>query len=288
MQGRWFLAFVLAGACWHGVASAQDPPPAPPPEPGVEAEQPLGDEEAMVLNFERADVREVIHSLASALGISYTIDRRIEGQVTIRTTGRISREDLFPLLNQILRNNGIAAVKVGDVYQILPVAEAKTRAILPRRPAVQQRVKEDDSFVIEIISLEHVSADEMVNVLQPFVTPGGDVLSYARGNYVVVTDLYSNVERLRELVRTFDIDAFTNLRTRVFKMKHGDPDDPASVLVVYRTRVRFSFTPCTASVSSASFTGPAWGCCRIRIGIRAVIVGAVAGTRTQPRAGPAG
>src|SRR5262249_52452869 len=86
------------------------PPAVPPPPP---ADTALGEEEAMVLNFERADIREVIHSLATALGLSYTIDPRIEGQVTIRTTGRISREDLLPLLNQILRNNGIAAVKVG-------------------------------------------------------------------------------------------------------------------------------------------------------------------------------
>ena len=60
--------------------------------------------------------------------------------MTIRTTGQISREDLFPLFNQILRNNGIAAVKVGNVYQILPVAEAKTRAIIPRGSRLQQRV----------------------------------------------------------------------------------------------------------------------------------------------------
>jgi general secretion pathway protein D len=88
----------------------------------------------MVLNFERADIRDVIHSLATALGLSYTIDPRIEGQITLRTTGKIPREDLFPLLNQILRNNGIAAVKVGDLYQFLPVAEAKTRAIIPAPP----------------------------------------------------------------------------------------------------------------------------------------------------------
>src|SRR5579884_1976342 len=107
-------------------AAPTESTPAPPED------HPLGEEDAMVLNFERADIREVIHSLATALGLSYTIDPRIEGQVTIRTTGKIAREDLFPLFNQILRNNGIEAVKVGDLYQILPVSEAKTRAIIPR------------------------------------------------------------------------------------------------------------------------------------------------------------
>src|SRR5438128_518757 len=185
----------------------------------------------MVLNFERADIREVIHSLATALGISYTIDPRIEGQVTIRTNGKIAREDLFPLFNQILRNNGIAAVKVGDIYQILPVAEAKTRASVPPSTSARQGARANDTFVIEIFPVRHVSSDEMVNILQPFVTPGGDALSYPRSNLVVVTDLQSNVARLRDLVVTFDTDVFGNLHARVFKMQYGDPDELANEIL---------------------------------------------------------
>src|SRR5437773_362413 len=224
------LAAAIAAAA---PARAQNAPPSPaPPAPDEPAgEGPLGEEEAMVLNFERADIREVIHSLATALGISYTIDPRIEGQVTIRTAGKIAREDLWPLLNQILRNNGIAAVKVGDVYQILPVAEAKTRAIIPRSKAAKSSLTEKDAFVIEVVPVQHVSADEMVNILQPFVTPGGDVLSYPRANLLVITDLQSNIDRLRQLITTFDSDVFHNLKTRVFKVQHGDPDELANEIL---------------------------------------------------------
>ena len=214
------------------------PPPAPegaaeatpPTEPDEDGERPLAEDEAMVLNFERADIREVIHSLATALGLSYTIDPRIEGQVTIRTTGRIARRDLFPLFNEILRNNGIAAVRQGEIYNILPVAEAKTRAIVPRG-SLRENIRTEDAFVIEIISLRHVAAEEMANILQPFVTPGGDVLAYPRANTIVVTDIDSNVRRLRELVATFDVDGFQNLHARVFKVKEGDPDELVNELL---------------------------------------------------------
>jgi general secretion pathway protein D len=184
----------------------------------------------MVLNFERADIREVIHSLATALGISYTLDPRIGGQVTIRTSGKISRRELFPLFSLILRQNGIAAVKTGDIYQILPVAEAKTRAII-RRGGAASGARCDDDFVIQIFQPQHVRAEEMANILQPFVTPGGDVLSYPRANAVVVTDLESNVQRLRQLAATFDIDSFRNLHARVFKMREGDPEELTNELL---------------------------------------------------------
>jgi general secretion pathway protein D len=232
VKGHDTLAIVSVAALLAGAPLlAQAPPPTTEPPPAPEVERPLGDDEAMVLNFERADIREVIHSLATALGISYTLDPRIEGQVTIRTTGRISRRELFPLFNQILRQNGIAAIQSGDgVYQILPVAEAKTRAIIPRG-AAGSAARRDDSFVIEIFQVRHVLADEMANILQPFVTPGGDVLSYPRANAVVVTDLESNVERLRQLAATFDIDGFRNLHARVFKMREGDPEELANELL---------------------------------------------------------
>jgi hypothetical protein len=129
----WAIAWLLGPAlgAWGQEPPAGAPAPAAkePAEPAPDAEEPLGEDDAMVLNFQGADIREVIHSLAGALGINYQIDPRVEGNITIRTTGKVAREDLFPLFNQILRNNGIAAVRVGEVYQILPIAEAKTRAI---------------------------------------------------------------------------------------------------------------------------------------------------------------
>src|SRR5581483_5693949 len=111
-----------------------------------------------------------------------------------------------------------------------PVAEAKTRAIIPHGSA-RDRARENDGFVIEIFPVHHVSSDEMVNILQPFVTPGGDALSYSRANLVVVTDLQSNVERLRELINTFDTDVFHNLHAKVFKMQYGDPEELANEIL---------------------------------------------------------
>src|SRR5215813_83969 len=182
-------------------------------------------DEAVVLNFEGADIREVIHSLATALGINYVIDPRVQGQVTIRTTGKIARRDLFPIFHQILRSNGIAAVKVGDVYQIGPVGEAKTRTALSGNAAARRGATAEDTFVIELMKVEHLPAEEIAKVLQPFVSPGGDVMAYPRGNLVILSDLASSVERLKELVRAFDTDTFHELHTQVYHIEHANVEE---------------------------------------------------------------
>ena len=166
-----------------------------------------------------------------ALGINYTIDPRIEGQVTIRTTGKIAREDLFPLFNQILRNNGIAAVRVGEIYQILPVAEAKTRAIVPRRrrPARRPRPKTPSSSRSSRCS---TSRPRRWRTSSSRSSRRAATCSRIRARTsVVVTDIDSNVQRLRDLAATFDVDGFRNLQARVFKVKHGDPEELANELL---------------------------------------------------------
>ena len=227
---RIMAAVVAVGAA--AVAGADSPVPTPA-APLVISEAnvapapqaiPAADD-SVVLNFEGADIREVIHSLADSLGINYQIDPRIQGQVTIRTTAPIAKEDLFPIFNRILRSNGISAVQVGDIYQIIPVAEAKTKAIIPVAPGDRRQAARQDSFVIEVVRVEHVAAQEMVNILQPFVTPGGDVIPYARANLLIVTDLESNVARLKDLITTFDRDAFRDLRAKVYKIEHANIEE---------------------------------------------------------------
>src|SRR5262249_20340974 len=95
-------------------APAPPAPPAPaatvvvPPAAGAVAPIPTAKpaaattdeaEDSIVLNFENADIREVIYSLAVAMNINYWIDPRVQGQVTVRTSGRLSRADLEPIFH---------------------------------------------------------------------------------------------------------------------------------------------------------------------------------------------
>ena len=239
MMGKRLIMLIAAVIVWCGqgrmvIAQEEEAPPpaspaspapsAPPAPPAVEGEATKADE-AVVLNFEGADIREVIHSLATALGISYTIDPRVQGQVTIRTSGRIAGRDLFPIFHQILRANGLAAVKVGNLYEIAPVGEARTRANLTNTATEQKSANAEDRFVIELMKVENLAADEMAKVLQPFVSPGGDVIAYPRANLVILSDLAANVNRLKELVRTFDVDTFRNLHAEVFRIEHANVED---------------------------------------------------------------
>ncbi len=243
MEKRWRFvrALRLSLAVMLGLWAAGPLPAAfaqPADEAAAEpAESPDGDEaaaepglltvnsDAVRLNFEGADIREVIHTIAATLGIHYIIDPRVQGQVTIRTASDIPRDELLPMFHQILRSSGVSANLVDGIYHIVPVAEGKTKAVVPQSRAEYQQLRAEDRFVIEVVKVKHVAAEEMAKILQPFISPGGDVLAYPRANLVVISDLALNVRRLRQMVGVFDTDTFRDLHARVYRIEHADAED---------------------------------------------------------------
>ena len=67
---------------------------------------------------------EVIDILAQKLKINYILDPKVNGKVTINTYGDIKPVDVRQLLDTILRINGAVMVQVGDLYRIVPAADA--------------------------------------------------------------------------------------------------------------------------------------------------------------------
>ena len=138
------------------------------------------------LNFNRADLVEIIHILAQHLRLTYTIDPEVKGVVTIHSAEPLRTEDLLPIFHQVLRMNNAVAVRTGNIYRITTLKDAKGLV----RPAGQGR---EDSFALQVVPVRFFSAAEMKKLLTPFLTPGGEIIDYPRGNFLVVIDLPSNI-----------------------------------------------------------------------------------------------
>lgn len=175
--------------------------------------------ELVSLNFNRADLIEVIHVLAQHLRITYTIDPDVKGTVTINSAEPLKKEDLFPVFHQILRMNGAVAVKTGDtIYRIAAIEKGKGIA----RPAGADM---EGGYAIQVVPVRFFSVSEMKRLLTPFITPGGDVLDYPRGNFFMIVDLPSNIRRLMEIRDMIDVQTFVGTRTEIYQPKIASADE---------------------------------------------------------------
>ena len=201
------------------------PPVSPPTEtpapigPSRRAEPPKG--ARFVLNFDNADIYEVIRVMAEMMGINYVIDPRVKGVVNIRTTGQISTQDIFPIFQTILKMNGATAVQKGIVYEIVPFGEAKKLSIPPIADRFPGR-NQEEKYTIQILSLRFIPATEASKIIKPFLSDGADIVEHPLQNLLVVGDLSSNIQKALSIVELFDVDIFSDMRVRIYPIFNAD------------------------------------------------------------------
>jgi general secretion pathway protein D len=188
--------------------------PTPPPPAQVTGA-------GIVLNFEGADLREVVRNiLGDILNESYTIDPAVGGQVTIRTSAGIPREALPATLEMLLRMNGAAMVKEGGIYKILPQAAAIRGNVTPQLGNSQRSLP--PGFSVQIVPLRYVGVREMLRILEPFAKDASAIRPDETRNLMILAGTEVELRHLMETVAMFDIDWMSGMSAGVFTLQSAD------------------------------------------------------------------
>ena len=79
----------------------------------------------IVLNFEEAELRRVVKMiLGDLLGETYYMDPTVKGTVTVQNDNSLRRDQLVPILEELLQMNGAALVKAPAGYRVVPLDQA--------------------------------------------------------------------------------------------------------------------------------------------------------------------
>jgi general secretion pathway protein D len=185
----------------------------------------------VVLNFDDADLYEVIRHLAELLDISYLVDpSAVKGSVTIHTAGSLKPDDLFPLFFQILEANGLTAVKEENVYKIISLKDAARMPITSRIGHSREDISPEERVIIQIIPLKFISVEELSKLLTPFISAEGTIVSHADSNTLVLVDKGVNIAKAIRLAEVFDINIFEKISHRVFRLEYTDAEEMSKML----------------------------------------------------------
>ncbi len=175
--------------------------------------------------MDNVSLTEMIRVLAKRLKINYILDPRIKGAVTIHTYGEVKQVDYMPMLQTILRVNGDAIVKVGDLYHIVPIASVSNLPTDPVTNADPKTLPDDERMVLDLIFLKYATAAEILKLLQPFMGEGATFSTYDPANLLIVEDNSRNMKRMMELIALFDSDTFAGQRVKLFDVNNSRPSD---------------------------------------------------------------
>ncbi len=189
------------------------------PVPAPQAAAPAGP----VLNLQDASLTEVIDQLARQLRINIQIDPRVKGTVTLNTYGETRNLDPRNLLDMILRVNGYGMVQEGEIYRVVPLADA-VRQPIPFQVNGKD-IASDDQLMLNLIFLKYVTVEELSKVLQEFTDPNAVLKVYPPANLLFILDSRRNMRRLMDLVALFDSDTFAGERVRLYELHNARPSD---------------------------------------------------------------
>ena len=175
----------------------------------------------VVLNFEGADLREVVRNiLGDILNESYTIDAAVGGQVTIRTSSGIPREALTATLQTLLRMNGATMVKEDGLYKVLPSAAAVRGNVTPQLGNQQRSLP--PGFSVQIVPLRYVGVREMMRILEPFAKDAAAVRPDDLRNLLILAGDERELKHLLDTIDTFDVDWMSGMSVGVFTLQNAD------------------------------------------------------------------
>jgi len=174
----------------------------------------------IALNFADTDIREVVAQiLGTILKVNYTIDPAVHGSATLHTVRPLSRSELVPALESLLAQNGAALIMNGELYRVVPTAQAVSTAADGAGTAGAV-----------IVPLQFASAEDLAKVLQPYVGEGGKIAADPGRNALLIAGEPQARDGLIGLVKAFDIDILARQSYALLPVTTGDVKDFATAL----------------------------------------------------------
>jgi general secretion pathway protein D len=175
----------------------------------------------ITLNFANAEIREVVDAvLGQALGLSYIIDPRVQGEVTARTSRPIPRQSVIPALENILALNGAALTLDNGVYKVVTLQQAATGLT---GPTLTTRPEESaQGFSVNVIPVRYASAQALSEVLRPFIGPGRVFRVDASRNLIIFAGTGPEARDLIDMISVFDVDWMAGMSFALFPVQVAD------------------------------------------------------------------
>jgi general secretion pathway protein D len=182
------------------------------------------------LAFVDADVKRVADAiLGSMLGVDYSVDPEVTGNITLRTPKPVTKESLVPMLEQALQAVDAVIVRQGDGYRIVSRKQARTRA--PVSSAGGGGAASPAGYTSEIVTLRYASAREMAKLLEQFLGEETVGASNDALNQIIITGTGNERQAARDIITRFDVDVLASMVYETYRL---DNVDPASLIAELR------------------------------------------------------
>lgn len=192
---------------------ADDPPGAAPAPPksmdsiakAVDAEyRPKGMGHMVKFNLQDADLAELVNHISGMTGKRFIYGSKVRQiKATVVSPTPVTLAEAYEAFLSILEANGMTVVPHGRFLKIVDTGNISSQAtpIYSRGAPVAAT----DGYLTRLYRLQHVSADDVAQLLQKFKSKEGDISTFSAGQLLIITDTGSNVRRMIRIIEEVDV-----------------------------------------------------------------------------------
>ncbi|MGF6965681.1 general secretion pathway protein D [Paraburkholderia sp. WC7.3g] len=202
----------------------------------------------VTLNFVNADIDQVAKAIGAATGKTIIVDPRVKGQLNLVSENAVPEDQALKTLQSALRMQGFALVQDHGVLKVVPEADAKLQGVptyVGNAPTAR-----GDQIVTQVFTLRNESANNLLPVLRPLISPNNTVAAYPANNTIVVTDYADNVRRIAQIIA--GVDSAAGQSVAVVPLKNANAIDIAQQMNKMLDPGSIGSTDATLKVSISS------------------------------------
>ncbi len=214
------ISVLFAGAT--GLLNAQTAPatatatPTPAPRRG----------EPVTLNFNNAEIEAIARTMGVITGRNVVVDPRVKGTMSLTTETPIPPARALGLFEAQLRMQGFAVVESAGLYKVVPEADAKLQSGTVSAGAANTA---GGQILTQIFRLNYETANNLVPVLRPLISPNNTINVNPGNNSLVVTDYADNLQRIGRIIAALDVSNATDVE--IIPLRHAIATDLAPLVL---------------------------------------------------------
>ncbi|MBC7608496.1 MAG: type II secretion system protein GspD, partial [Polaromonas sp.] len=179
----------------------------------------------VTLNFSNAEIDAVARTMAVITGRNVVVDPRVKGTMTLITTTPVTPTQALRQFSTQLRTQGFALVESSGLYLVVPEADAKLQSGAVSAGAVPPA---SGQIITQIFRLNHETANNLVPVLRPLISPNNTINVNPGNNSLIVTDYADNLQRIGTIIAALDVANATGVE--IIRLQYAIATDLAPLV----------------------------------------------------------
>ena len=202
---------------YPGAADGQAAQPGAPTAEGAVARGDQGYD----LNFNNAEIPAVAKALlGDLLQLSYAVDPRVQGTISLSSGRPVAKSDILPLLESVLKFSGATILKEGPVYKIVPGGEDIGGGSASRFAG--GRI--EPGHGLSVLPLRYLAARAMMRALDSFAAKPGMLRIDQARNLLLVMGTSTERASTIEAALALDVDWMKNQSVGIFPVRNVSPE----------------------------------------------------------------